>query len=205
MSKKKWIHDKLKNKYTILAKKKKIKSRSWFKLNEIQKKNKILKKGYNIIDLGCHPGGWIQFIYKIIGNKGKIFCCDILKIKKIKNEIFIHGDICNKKIFNSIINKTKNHIINTILSDISPNLTGFNQIDNPKFKKIIKIILILCQKKLIKNGNLVIKCFLGRIFSNFLKKIKKIFIFVKILKPISSYISSKEIYIIAKGYKKNIN
>ncbi len=125
-------------------------------------------------------------------------------MKKINNINFIKGNICNKKIFNLIIKITKKYNINNIISDISPNITGIKEIDNPKNKYIIKTILKLCKKKLNINGNLIIKIFLGKIFSNFYKKIKNIFNYIKIQKPQSSNIFSKEIYIIAKGYKNNL-
>ncbi len=195
--KKKYKYKKLSLKYNLISK-------SWFKLFEINKKYKIFKKNDNIINLGSSPGGWTKLIKEKIKIKGKIFCCDILKSKKINNVKFIKGNICNKKIFNLIIKKTKKYKINNIISDISPNITGINEIDDPKNKKIIKTILNLCKKKLIYKGNLIIKIFLGKNFSKFFKKIKKMFNIIKIFKPKSSSYFSKEIYIIAKKYKTNL-
>ncbi len=123
-------------------------------------------------------------------------------MKKIKNVNFIKGNICDYKIIKKIIKITKSYNINVILSDISPNISGIKEIDNPKYKNIIKKIIILVKKKLYKNGNFVIKVFLGENFSYILKKIKNIFKIIKIYKPQSSYKFSKEIYIIALKYKK---
>ncbi len=123
-------------------------------------------------------------------------------MKKIKKVNFIKGNICNYKTIKKIIKITKLYKINTILSDISPNISGIKEIDNPKFKNIIKNIIILIKKKLYKNGNFVIKVFLGENFSYILKKIKNIFKIIKIYKPKSSHKFSKEIYIIGLKYKK---
>ncbi len=202
MKKKKWIKLNLKNKFTILTKKKKLRSRSWFKIYEIQKKIKLIKKNDNVIDLGSSPGSWSKFIRKKIGINGKIFSCDIITMKKIKNVIFIKGDICKKKTKKKIINITKNDKINLITSDISPNISGIKEIDYPKFKNIINHIINLCKKKLINKGNLLIKIFLGKNFSYILKKIKNMFKHIKIYKPQSSYTFSKETYIIALNYNK---
>ncbi len=202
---KKWIKNIIKkDKYLLLAKKKNIRSRAWFKLYEINKKYNLLKKNNNIIELGCYPGSWSILIKNIIGKNGKIFSCDILNIKPIKNIIFIKGDICKKKTLNKILKKTKKTKIKIILSDISPNLTGIKEIDNIKYKNILKKILFLCKKKLNKNGNLLIKLFLGENFSFFIKKTKKIFKTIKIIKPKASRTFSKEIYLIALGFNKKI-
>ncbi len=201
--KKKYKNNK-KYKYKKLSIKYNLKSKSWFKLFEINKKYKIIKKNDNIINLGSSPGGWTKLILNKIKNTGKIFCCDIIKNKEEKNIKFIKGNICKKKIFNLIIKKTKKYKIKNIISDISPNITGIKEIDNPKNKKIIKTIINLCKKKLIHNGNLIIKIFLGENFSKFFKKIKNMFNIIKIFKPQSSNYFSKEIYIIAKKYKKKI-
>ncbi len=202
--KKKYINYKNKFKYKKLSLKYNLKSKSWFKLFEINKKYKIIKKNDNIINLGSYPGGWTKLILNKIKLKGKIFCCDIIKNKKKNNIKFIKGNICKKKIFNLILKKTKKYKIKNIISDISHNITGIKEIDNPKNKKIIKTIINLCIKKLIYNGNLIIKVFLGENFSKYFKKIKKMFNFIKTFKPQSSNNFSKEIYIIAKKYKKKI-
>ncbi len=203
MIKKKWLKIHLNDKYIKQAKKFNIRSRSWFKLEEIQKQDKIIKKNDNIIELGSYPGGWSQFIAKIIKKKNKIFSCDLLPMKKIKYINFTQGNICQKKTIKKILKKTKYHNIQVILSDISPNLTGIKEIDNIKYMKIFKKIIYLCKKKLHLNGNFVIKTFLGLNFTKITKKIKPLFKTIKIRKPKSSYTFSKEIYIIAIGYKKN--
>ncbi len=123
-------------------------------------------------------------------------------MQKIYNTFFIKGNINKIKILNIIIKKTNKLIINNIISDISPNITGIYETDYYNQKKIINNILWLCKKKLINKGNLIIKIFLGKLFNKILKKIKNIFNYIKIFKPQSSNFFSKEIYIIAKNYNK---
>ncbi len=199
---KKWINFKKNDKYIQIAKKINIKSRSFFKLKEIQKKYNIINKKNNILELGCYPGGWTQFIYNTIKNTGKIFNCDIYTpTNKQKNIYFIKGNICNKNILTKIIKKTKKYEIHNILSDIAPNITGISEIDVPNYKNIIISILYLCKKKLKLNGNLITKTFTGTTFGFLIKKIKYLFNTLKIFKPQSSNTSSKEIYVIALKYK----
>ncbi len=125
-------------------------------------------------------------------------------MKEKKNIYFIQGDICKKKILKKIIKTIQQHKIKVIISDISPNLTGIKEIDNPKNMSIYINILKICKKKLEKNGTLVSKVFLSKNFSIITKKIKTLFKYIKFIKPKSSYQSSKEIYIIGLKYKKNI-
>ncbi len=204
MKKKKWIKLYLNDKYTKIAYKKKLRSRSWFKIQEIQTKFNIFNRNNNIIDLGSYPGGWSKFLSENIKNIGKIFSCDILPMKKIKKVNFILGDICKFNTINKLIKITNLFKINNIICDISPNISGIKEIDNPKIKNIINNVLYLCNKKLINNGNLIIKIFLGENFNYILKKIKNIFKTIKIYKPESSKKLSKEIYIIAIKYKNII-
>ncbi len=152
MKKKRWINIIKNDKYIKLKKKNNIISRSYYKIKEINKKYNIIKKKDNTIELGCSPGGWTQYLNKKKNKSSKIFSCDIKPInKKIKTK-FILGDICKKNVFNKIIKYTNKYIISNIFSDISPNISGIKEIDNPKFKIIIKKILDLCKLKLKKKA-----------------------------------------------------
>ncbi|UNB92382.1 MAG: 23S rRNA (uridine(2552)-2'-O)-methyltransferase [gamma proteobacterium endosymbiont of Trioza apicalis] len=198
----KWMKNHFKDKYVKKAKKNKLYSRAWFKLSEIQKRDKILNLGMSIIDLGSSPGGWLQYIKKTIGENGLIIACDILPINSIKNVFFIKEDVCNNIILKKILKYVEKNKVDVVLSDISPNISGISEIDIPKFIYIIKNILNICKIFLKKNGNFVIKIFQGEGLNFYIKKIKFMFKKIKIRKPKASRVNSKEFYIIAKGYKK---
>lgn len=95
------------DKYTILARKKKLRSRAWFKLKEIQEKEKIFFKGINVVDLGCAPGGWSKYAANFLDNTGLIIACDILPIKPIKGVYFIQGDLSKKNFLDKFLQKCK--------------------------------------------------------------------------------------------------
>ncbi|QJC29164.1 RlmE family RNA methyltransferase [Enterobacteriaceae endosymbiont of Plateumaris rustica] len=197
-----WIKKYLKDIYVKKVKKNnKFRSRSWFKLQEIQKIDKIFKPNMKIIDLGCSPGGWSKFASLQIGSKGKIIACDLLPMKKINNVDFIQGNLYNENIFNLIKIKLNNFKVQVIMSDISPNISGIKEIDIPKSIYLSELALKLCYSVLDFNGNFLIKIFQGTGINQFLKKIESLFKIMKIRKPNASRSNSREIYIVAKGYR----
>lgn len=193
-----WIKKNDKDQYVIQAKRRKFRSRSWFKLQEIEKKNKIFKSNMNVIDIGSSPGGWSQYAIKRIKPKGIIIACDILPMKPIKNVIFFKGNFCQKDIFNNFLNICKKRKIQVCMSDLSPNITGISSIDIPKSFMLASYALKICLSTLEPNGIFLIKIFQGDGFNNFLKKINFLFKSVKICKPSASRSRSREVYILAK-------
>ncbi|MFI4853167.1 MAG: RlmE family RNA methyltransferase [Candidatus Makana argininalis] len=195
-----WLKNHFNDIYFINAKKKNLRSRSWFKLHEMQKKYNVILKGMKVLDLGSSPGGWSKYINDKIGKNGTIISCDIIPMKPISRVHFILGDINNNYIYNNILDKLGNNKLNLILSDMSPNISGISTIDIPKFINLVKLSLFFCKNFLIKGGNLIVKIFQGNGFEKIIKDIKSKFMYVKIIKPQSSKKKSKEIYILSKGY-----
>ncbi|QJC38229.1 hypothetical protein GJU04_01580 [Enterobacteriaceae endosymbiont of Donacia marginata] len=198
-----WLKNNFKDFYIKKVKKNinKYRSRSWFKLAQIEKIDKIFKKDMKIIDLGSSPGGWSSFASFKIGNKGKIIACDILPMNYIPNVYFYKGNICDPIFFNKIktkLNKIKVHII---MSDMSPNISGIKEIDIPRIIYLNELTLKLCYSKLKHNGTFLVKTFQGKGLTKFYNKINSMFEIVNIRKPNASKSQSNEIYIVAKRYK----
>ncbi|QJC28719.1 23S rRNA (uridine(2552)-2'-O)-methyltransferase [Enterobacteriaceae endosymbiont of Plateumaris consimilis] len=197
-----WMKKYLKDIYVKKVKQNsEFRSRSWFKLQEIQKLDKIFKPNITIIDLGCSPGGWSKFVSLKIGLKGKIIACDLLPMKKINNVSFIQGNLCDDNIINLIKIKLNNLKAQVIMSDISPNISGIKEIDIPKSMYLSELALNLCYSVLDFNGNFLIKIFQGIGVNQYLKKIDSLFKTMKIRKPDASRSHSCEIYVVAKGYQ----
>ncbi|QJC28270.1 RlmE family RNA methyltransferase [Enterobacteriaceae endosymbiont of Plateumaris braccata] len=197
-----WIKKYLKDIYVKKVKQNsEFRSRSWFKLQEIQKIDKIFKPNMKIIDLGSSPGGWSKFALSKIGLNGKIIACDLLPMKKIDNVDFIQGNLCDINIINLIKIKLNNLKAQVIMSDMSPNISGVKEIDIPKSIYLSELALKLCYSILDFNGNFLIKIFQGIGVDQYLKKIDSLFKIMKIRKPNASRSHSCEIYIVAKGYQ----
>ncbi|MCR3755094.1 MAG: 23S rRNA 2'-O-ribose methyltransferase [Candidatus Westeberhardia cardiocondylae] len=174
-----------------------FRSRSWFKISEIQKKDKIFYSGMVVIELGSSPGGWSQFILNEIGITGYLVSCDIIEMKVLEGMDFVHGNIYNLKTVNNILGKVKNRKVQVVLSDISPNLSGISIIDISKFTYLIKFLLCTFYDVISSRGKFLIKVFQGEDFEDSLKEISYLFKEVKIRKPKSSRFNSREVYIVA--------
>ena len=177
-----------------------FRSRSAFKLIEMNKKFKFLKKKMSLLDLGAYPGGWSQVVAKEIIN-GKILAIDIKPIEKINNVDFIKGDFRENKIFEEIMIYFNNKI-NVVLSDAAESTTGNKTLDSYRTGELCLNAMNLAVKILNNDGIFLSKMFMGSIFGEIKEKAKKCFKRVVIYKPLSSKKESKEIYIFCKGILK---
>lgn len=191
-SKKDFFIKRKKENYYKKAKKKEVRARSYFKLEQIDKKYNIISDNMNIIDLGCAPGGWLEYIDKKI-KTGKIVGIDLLEVKKPKefseNVEIIEDD------FNNIENYIQNKF-DLILSDMAPEFSGKPELDKGRTHKINLKTLEFAKKYLKTTGNLVFKSFEGEDLEQVTKKAKKMFEMVKEFKPHSSQKKSSETFII---------
>lgn len=187
------------DKYAILAREKKLRSRSWFKLDELQKKEKIFYKGINIVDLGSTPGGWSKYASSYIGIKGSIMACDILPMNPIKGVTFIQGDLRKKMFLKDFINRCSKKKISVLMSDMSPNISGISIVDMSNATNLLHLALDVCCIVLKKNGTFLSKMFQGQECNHFLQKVQYFFKSIKIRKLNTSRSKSREVYIIAKG------
>ncbi|ARC54814.1 hypothetical protein AOQ88_00940 [Candidatus Riesia sp. GBBU] len=193
-----WMERNRKDLYVINSRRFKFRSRSWFKLDEIQKMDNILCCGMTVVDLGSSPGGWSQYSSNKVSNKGRVIAFDILPMHPIKNVYFINGDFFDRSCVKKLLEKIGNNKVQAVISDMLPNISGVNEIDIPKIMLMSNLVLDFCCSILIRNGNLILKTFQNKECKNFLEKVKSKFSFVKIRKPNASRKESKEIYVVAK-------
>ena len=195
-----WIRKQKRDPFFKQSKIQGYRSRSAFKLIEMNNKFNFLKKNSSLLDLGSSPGGWSQVAAKKIV-KGKILSVDIKPMNKISNVVFIEGDFnnieINKKILNFFNNKT-----DVILSDMAENTTGNKSLDSYRTGELCLNAMNLAVKLLNVNGIFLSKIFMGDIYNDINKKAKKSFKNVIKYKPLSSKKESKEIYIFCKGVLK---
>ena len=172
-------------------------SRSAFKLIEMNKKFKIFKKNTNLLDLGSCPGGWSQVAAKVI-TKGKILAVDIKPMEKINNVSFVLGNLLDSEMHEKIY-KYFGKKIDVVISDMAANTTGNKDLDSYKTGELCLEAMLLAKKILDKNGIFISKVFMGSIFMEIQEMAKKHFKNVIKYKPLSSKKESKEIYIYCKG------
>lgn len=204
MAQKNWRKKQSEDSYFITARKLGYRSRSVFKLIEINKKYNILKKESLILDIGSSPGGWSEFIVSNYQIKNLV-ANDIQLMKPIDDVKFIHGDFTEDSVKKQIKSSNNNKKFNLILSDISTNKTGNKVTDQYQFYNIAENILEFSISGLTSNGVLAIKVFMGLGFDDFKNDLSHFFEHVYIFKPKSSRAESKETYAIGKKIRYTQN
>ncbi|WP_041069159.1 23S rRNA (uridine(2552)-2'-O)-methyltransferase RlmE [Candidatus Ishikawella capsulata] len=199
-SSKSWLRKHFSDKYVKQAHEKKLRSRAYFKLEEIQKKEKIFYPGMDVLDLGSSPGSWSQYAAKCIQPHGYVIACDILPMKPMINVKFFQGDI-RKTVLQDIFNSIDTTNIQVVMSDMAPNISGIPNIDIPNTIYLVESALKISVKVLSDKGSFLVKIFQGEGFNESFKKISLFFRKVKIIKPNASYLTSREVYILAKQRK----
>lgn len=201
VSSNRWLSEHFKDKYVNLAHKNKLRSRAWFKLEEIQKVDRLFKSGNIVVDLGAAPGGWSQYVVEKIGADGAVIACDILDMDPIAGVDFLQGDFREQEVLDALLAKVGARKVNVVLSDMAPNFSGMPDVDIPRAMYLAELALDMSEKVLAKNGSFVVKVFQGEGFEEYLKNIRTLFSKVKVRKPDASRARSREVYIVALGYK----
>ena len=194
---KNWLIKKNRDPYFKQSKILGYRSRSAFKLIEMNKKFKFLKKDFSVLDLGSSPGGWSQVVSREV-TKGKILAVDKNPMEKINNVDFIVGNFTDTNISDKIILYFNNRV-NVVLSDMATNTSGNKTLDTYRTGELCLSAMSLAKKILSQEGVFLSKIFMGSIFKEINEKAKKSFKKVVIYKPQSSKKESKEIYIFCKG------
>ncbi len=195
------MQEHLNDEYVKKAKEMGYRSRSTFKLVEIQQKDKIIKPGMNVIDLGAAPGGWSDFARKIIGKKNKVIALDLLPIDPIDGVDFIQGDFREDEVLDELYRVLDGEPVDLVMSDMAPNISGNKEMDQPRSIYLAELALDTAQTVLTKGGTFLIKMFQGAGFDEYKRAVGESFSSVVIRKPKSSRARSKEVYILAKGFK----
>ncbi len=189
---------KRKDKLTIKAKKEGFKARSVYKLFQLSKRYKLIRKRDIVLDLGSYPGSWLQAIIQLGGNAVGV---DLRRIEGINHAKFILGDVFNK----GTVEKIKKHgPFNAVISDLAPNTTGIKDMDSENSYLLAEQALSIANQVLRKDGKFLCKIFEGEGTATLIENIRKHFKFVKASKPEASKKRSKEIYIIATGFKQGM-
>jgi len=186
--------------YSQKAKKENFAARSVYKLQEIQKKHHLIKKGNKILDLGCAPGSWMQYAAEITGDKGLVVGVDIKppSIQMPANVRYIRADVLH---LDEATVESMGNAYHLVMSDMAPSTTGHKQTDAARSFLLCETALYLSDKLLRPGGAFVCKIFQGSSFDAFLKSVRQAFNAAKICKPRSSRKASKEVYIIGTGKK----
>ncbi|NOY63760.1 MAG: 23S rRNA (uridine(2552)-2'-O)-methyltransferase RlmE [Gammaproteobacteria bacterium] len=201
-SSRRWLDEHFSDSYVKKAKQEGHRSRAAYKLLEINHKDRILRTGMAVVDLGAAPGGWSQVAANIVGDQGKVIASDILPMDTLPGVDFVQGDFRDEATLSAILTALDDHPAGLVISDMAPNITGTRSVDQPRMIYLAELALELARDILSVKGDFLIKVFQGEGFDQYLKELRSSFDRVLTRKPDSSRPRSRELYLLARGYKR---
>ncbi|GAA0675079.1 23S rRNA (uridine(2552)-2'-O)-methyltransferase RlmE [Rheinheimera tangshanensis] len=196
-----WLQEHVSDPFVQKAQKLGLRSRAAFKLDEIQDKDKLIKTGMTVVDLGSAPGSWSARAAELVGQSGCVVACDILPMDPLAGVAFLQGDFREEAVLNALLERIGGRNVDVVLSDMAPNMSGNSTVDQSRSMYLVELALEMCNNVLKKNGSFVVKVFHGEGFETFVQQVRSVFTTVRIRKPDSSRARSSETYIVATGFK----
>ena len=198
-----WIKQHVKDPYVKQSQVDGYRSRASYKLLEIVEKDRLIRSGMTVVDLGSAPGGWSQVAARLVGHTGRVHALDLLPMDSIAGVDFIQGDFTEEDIFDELLKLIENRPVDLVISDMAPNLSGNKAVDQPAVMYLAELAVELAEKVLTINGVFIAKLFQGQGFDPFVLRVRTLFNGVSIIKPDASRSRSREVYLVAKGLKAN--
>ncbi|MFT4046990.1 MAG: 23S rRNA (uridine(2552)-2'-O)-methyltransferase RlmE [Solimonas sp.] len=196
-----WIAEHESDPYVQEARRLGYRSRAVFKLKEIQEKDKILKPGQIVVDLGAAPGGWSQYARPLLGARGQLFALDILPFDPIPAVDIIVGDFREDGVLHQLEARVGDLSVDVVLSDMAPNLSGIDIADQASSIYLCELALEFAKAHLKPRGTLLVKAFQGDGFDAYVRAMRDAFETVAIRKPKSSRARSSEVYLLARNFR----
>jgi len=196
-----WLDEHINDPYVKMAQKDGYRSRASYKLLELLDKDRLLRPGMLVLDLGSAPGGWSQVLARKLGGKGRIVATDILPMEPVGHVEFIQGDFTDEAVFRQILAVLDGTQPELVLSDIAPNISGIAAADQAASIHLVELALDLARQVLKPGGSFVAKLFQGEGSDAYLKDLRGSFGKVAIRKPEASRPRSREVYVVARDFK----
>ncbi len=199
-SSRKWLDRQHSDPYVKQAQREGYRSRAAYKLLEIQEKDRILRPGMRVLDLGAAPGSWCQIAARLVGPSGSVVALDLLPMDPLPGVSILQGDFREPEMLERLCATLGGEPLDLVLSDMAPNITGMSVVDQPRAMYLVELALELARLRLHSGGSLVVKVFQGTGFDEVLLELRRSFARVVSRKPKSSRSQSRELYLVAKGF-----
>ena len=200
-SSKRWLSEHFDDQYVKMAQQQGYRSRSAFKLVELQDKYDLVRSGMTVVDLGAAPGGWCQVAKPLVGESGRVIGLDILEMEPVHGVDFIQGDFTEDEPLRELEAALGGQEVDLVLSDMAPNMSGMAAIDQAKAMYLAELALEFVKEHLKQGGDYVVKLFQGTDFDGYVREVRSLFEKVQVRKPKASRPRSKEVYLLARGRK----
>ena len=195
-----WLQRHFDDAYVYKAQQAGYRSRAAFKLLEINERDRILRPGMTVIDLGAAPGGWSQVAAAAVGPKGRIVALDILPMNPLADVTFLQGDFREQTVFDQLLSLVPAGEVDLVISDMAPNISGLKAVDQPRAMYLAELALDMAKKVLAPGGSLLVKVFQGEGTDDFRRELQHSFAKLVTRKPKASRAESREAYLLASGY-----
>ena len=196
-----WLKEHFADPFVQRAQREGWRSRAVFKLEEIDRREKLLKPGQIVLDLGAAPGAWSQFAKKRVGSRGRVVATDILPMPELAGVEFIQGDLREEAVLEDLLERLPGRVVDIVLSDMAPDLSGIDVVDQPRSLFLAELALDLSQRILKPGGTALIKVFEGAGLRELVESSRKGFARVKLVKPPASRSRSPEMYLLAMQFR----
>ena len=196
-----WLAEHESDPYVRQAREQGWRSRAVFKLEEIQRSDRLIRPGMTIVDLGAAPGGWSQFAARLLDGRGRIIALDLLPMPELVGVEFIEGDIESTEVIDQLHARLDGHKADLVMSDMAPNMMGIADVDHARTMNLVDLAVEFAGRELRPGGDLLFKVFQGREFQPLLARLRREFESVKLRKPKASRGRSPEVYVLARGLR----
>jgi 23S rRNA (uridine2552-2'-O)-methyltransferase len=200
-SSRRWLAEHERDVFVKRARESGFRSRATFKLEEIQRTDRILRPGMVVIDLGAAPGGWSQYAAKVLAGRGRILALDILPMDPIPGVEFVQGDFASNEVFAEFLARLGTDRPQLVMSDMAPNMTGIAEVDHARSMHLVELALDFAKRSLAPGGDFLTKVFQGREFEPLMHTLRAAFGSVKVRKPPASRARSAELYLLARNFR----
>jgi len=200
-SSRRWLDEHANDPFVKRARESGYRSRAVFKLEDMQRTDRIIRPGMVIVDLGAAPGGWSQLAVKLLHGRGRIFALDILPMDPIVGVDFIQGDFADVAVLERLLATLGTERPALVMSDMAPNMSGMAEVDHDRSMHLVELALDFARSQLQPGGDFLVKVFQGRGFQPLMQQLKALFTTVKVRKPPASRARSPELYLLARQLK----
>ncbi len=196
-----WLKEHRDDPYVQQAQRDGYRSRACYKLLELQEKDRLIRPGMTVVDLGSAPGGWSQVAANLVGHKGRVVASDILPMDNLAGVEFIQGDFTEEAVFEQILGAIGDKPVDFVMSDMAPNMSGVNAVDQPRSMYLVELALDLAGRVLAPGGTFAAKVFQGEGFDELIREARRQYGKVLTRKPAASRPRSREVYLVARDFR----
>ena len=196
-----WMREHVTDPFVKRAVREGMRSRAVFKLEEINARDKLIRPGMCVVDLGAAPGGWSQYVAPLVGAEGKVLALDLLEMDPIPGVEFIQGDFREQSVLQQLEQALQGRRVDLVLSDMAPNISGVRVTDQARWAHLSELAVEFAKSHLQPGGALLVKCFEGSGVDELRREVGALFESISVRKPKASRDRSREFFLLAKGLR----